>query len=68
MGPEGAHQAIQLRETEPAGNTRISHQFLPESDRPGYDCSELLTVNSVHGEEGVQSVRRNTVGQVEVLA
>ena len=48
--PEGAGQALHLRETE-----------------PGDDCGELLTVYSVHGEEGVQSVRRDTVGQVEVL-
>ena len=38
-----------------------------ERERPGDDCGELLAVDSVHGEEGVESVRRDTVGQVEVL-
>ena len=38
-----------------------------DRDVPGDDCEELLAVDSVHGEEGVESVRRNTVGEVEVL-
>ena len=49
------------------GIDRLQAALVTERDVPGDDCEELLAVDSVHGEEGVESVRGNTVGEVEVL-